>query len=414
MLHEWGQRFRNISIILLLSLIVFLVTSPPAQALKQPIFSLPTNQKVVALTFDGTFSRGSTDDIVRILNEESVTATFFLSGIFLDNFPDDARFFKNNCFALGNHSNTHPDFTTLTDAQIKTEVAEAERKALNVTGVDTKPFFRLPFGAFNDRVITVVTQTGYNKIMQWDIDTIDWRENTTKQDIINRVERGLKPGSVVLMHVAGFHTAEALLEVIHFIKSKGYTFTDMPRFYGIPQPQQHVPGLIDVLCFNWYFEPIRVLTAKGIISGYTDKTFRPLLPISRAEFTKLVVKSQNIPVATAFTGRFPDVPKSHWAWPYIEAAAQRGLIEGRPSGLFAPDEPVQRQEAAKIIVLAKNYTIDTSGKQFADVPMSLWSFPFVMTARKNGVITGYSDGTFKPLDAAKRAEVAAIIQPVTP
>ncbi|WP_461372821.1 S-layer homology domain-containing protein [Candidatus Aquicultor sp.] len=388
--------------------------SLPAQAQKQPIFSLPTNQKVVALTFDGTFSRGSIDDIVRILNEQSVTATFFLAGTFLDNFPDDARFIKNNCFALGNHSNTHPDFTTITDTQIRNEVNEAERKALNVTGIDTKPFFRLPYGAYNDRVINTVSQTGYNRIMQWDIDTIDWRENTTRQDIINRVQRGLKPGSIVLMHVAGFHTAEALPEVIRFIKGQGYTFTDMPRFYGIAQPQQHVPGLNDVLCFNWYFEPIGVLAAKGIVSGYTDKTFKPLLPISRAEFTKLVVTSQNIPVATTFTGRFPDVPQSHWAWPYIEAAAQRGLIEGRPNGRFAPDESVQRQEAAKIIVLAKNYPINTSGQQFSDVPMSLWSFPYVMTARNNGVITGYFDGTFKPFDAAKRAEAAAIIQRVTP
>ncbi|HZD59962.1 MAG TPA: S-layer homology domain-containing protein [Anaerolineae bacterium] len=405
--------FQSTCLFLILVTLFVLGPTGPTLAQEQPVRVLPTNQKVVALTFDGTFSRGSIDEIIRILNDEDVTATFFLAGTFIDNFPSDAIRIRDNCFALGNHSNTHPDLVRLTDQQIINEANTARQKFLDVLGIETRPFFRVPYGSYDNRVLTALNQAGYTKIIQWDIDTIDWREDTTVQDIVRRVERGLEPGSIILMHVAGARTAEALPEVIRFIKSQGYTFTDIPRFYGMPQPQQHVPGLVDVLCFNWYFDPIRDLVAEGVVAGYPNGTFKPLATINRAEFVKLVVEAEDIPPATTFTGTFPDVPQTYWAWPYIEAAAERGLISGYPDGTFRPLAPVERQEIAKIIVLAEGYPISTSGPRFADVPASLWSFQYIMTARNNGAITGYPDGTFKPAQPTNRAEAAAVVWRVT-
>ncbi|HCG98234.1 MAG: hypothetical protein A2074_01585 [Candidatus Aquicultor primus] len=404
-----GNPRKGGGLVLTLVALIFLSLLQPALAQEQPIRNLPTNEKVVALTFDGTFSRGSIDEILRILNEENITATFFLAGIFLDNFPDDATRIRDNCFAFGNHSNTHPDLVNLTNQQIINEANVARQKFINVTGTETRPFFRLPYGSYNFRVIAVLESAGYNRVIQWDIDTIDWRVDTTAQDIVDRVRRGLRPGSIILMHVSGFQTSNALLGVIRTIRNQGYTFTDLPRFYGIPQPQQHVPGLRDVLCFIWYFEPIRDLAAEGVIAGYPNGTYMPLAVINRAEFAKLVIEAENIPPATTFTGVFPDVPQDFWGWPYIEAAADRGLIEGYPDGTFRPLARIARQEVAKIVVLAEGYPIDTSGTRFADVPESLWSFRYIMTARNNNVVSGYSDGLFRPLQSADRAEAASII-----
>lgn len=398
-----------------IAVFVFLVLafSPLAAfAQTQPIRTLPTSQKVVALTFDGTFSSGSTDQIISTLRSEGATATFFLAGTFADNFPDHTRRIRNNCFALGNHSNTHPDFVNLTDNQIISEISIARQKLIDTAAGETKPFFRLPYGSYNSRVLAAVERTGYNRIIQWNIDTIDWREDTTAQQIVQRVRNGLRPGSIILMHVAGPQTAAALPEVIRHIKSQGYTFTDLPRFYGVPQAQQHVPGLRDVLCFNWYFEPIRVLKAEGVITGYPNGTYRPQATISRAEFVKLLVEAENIPLEAA-TGMFSDVPSTHWAARYIETAVRRGLISGYSDGTFRPSVAIQRQDMARAIVLVEGLAINTSGTGFSDVPQSSPFFQYIMTAKNNGILTGYPNGTFKPAGSLTRAESAQVIFKIT-
>ncbi len=398
----------NKLVCLVILTIVLALMQPPVTTAK-PIFKLPTKEKVVALTFDDLPLPGLTEKIVKILEDESVTATFFLEGKGIRAFPAQACYIRDHHFPIGNHTNNHPCLPQIADQRITSEVDIARQCAQSILGIDTEPFFRPPYGAFNSRVLMDLNRARYNRIIQWNIDTIDWRGNTRAADIIHRVESGLSPGSIILMHISGENTVQALPAIIKYIKSKGYRFTDIPRYYGKPQPQQHVEGLADVLYFNWFYQPISDLVYDNIIDGYTDSSFKPLAYIDRAEFVSMLLKAQGVPPEASYSGIFGDVPKSHWAWPYIEAAAKRGIIAGYSGGGFRPQAAISRQEMAKIEVLTGDYRVNAAQPKFADVPRSLWSYKYVATAKNTGVIAGYTDTSFKPMQLANRAEAAQVI-----
>ena len=101
------------------------------------------------------------------------------------------------------------------------------------------------------------------------------------------------------------------------------------------------------------------LVALGIISGYPDGTYRPDQPVTRAEFSRIIVSALGIGEAARYAAgatRFPDVPADHWASGYINVAVDVGIIIGYPDGTFQPENQVTFAEAIKMIVAALGYT----------------------------------------------------------
>ncbi len=230
--------YRHVIVSLAVLAILIFTYPQPACAQAGPISRLPTDEKVVALTFDDIPLPGTTEKLVNILKEESVTATFFLEGKGIAAYPAQARYIRDNGFAIGNHTYSHPVLPRLTDARIIEEASATRKCAIDILGVDTAPFFRLPYGSYNSRVISALNGAGYTDIIGWTIDTNDWKGSIPAGSIIQVVESGLRPGSIILMHVSCDNTVQALPTIIRFIKSQGYGFTDIPTFYGMPQPQQ--------------------------------------------------------------------------------------------------------------------------------------------------------------------------------
>ena len=107
----------------------------------------------------------------------------------------------------------------------------------------------------------------------------------------------------------------------------------------------------DVDAGAWYAHAIHVMTHLGVIKGYPDGNFRPSKPITRAEFTTLVVNFAGLePINSAI---FADVPHSHWAFGYIAAAANRGIVIGVEMDIFWPDINISRAEA--VIILNRTF-----------------------------------------------------------
>lgn len=198
----------------------------------QDIEVFPTTQKVVALTFDGGADNSAVDSIISTLKANGVPATFFVTGDFAHDFPSDVRGMSQAGHPVGNHSNTHPYFTQLTDAAIRSELAAAESAISSLTAKPAKPLFRFPFGDRTAYDIQVVNNTGYIPI-RWTVDTLGWKgttEGITTSIVRQRVLSALKPGAIVLMHV-GAHPedgstldADALQGMINDIRARGYTF----------------------------------------------------------------------------------------------------------------------------------------------------------------------------------------------
>lgn len=180
---------------------------------------------------------------------------------------------------------------------------------------------------------------------------------------------------------------------------------------GTTTTTTRVPGTFsDVASTDWFYTYVRDLALANIISGYTDGTFKPQNSITRAEFAKVIVLATgNIP-STA-SSSFPDVASSHWARGYIERAKELGFMTGYPDGAFRPDSSISRQEIAKVVVLANGSTPATAYRAaFTDVPESLWSWPYVIKAADLGIVSGYPNGEFRPVNAATRAEAAKMVK----
>ena len=146
----------------------------------------------------------------------------------------------------------------------------------------------------------------------------------------------------------------------------------------------------------------------AFLVGYTDGTFGPERNMTRAEVTTMFARllTAQIEADKTYSNTFSDVPKGYWAANYIGYMQQFGIITGYSDGNFRPDAPVTRAEFAAI---ASRFEKLTEGsKSFTDVPNTYWATRYINFAATRGWVTGYSDGTFKPENPITRAEVAAV------
>ena len=110
----------------------------------------------------------------------------------------------------------------LSTAQIEKELNDFEAKVEAITGQRTKTF-RAPYGEYNDTVINAINAMGY-PVIQWSIDTIDWKEERSAQTILDTVLPKLAPGCIILCHNNGFKIKEYLPILIATAKEQGYEF----------------------------------------------------------------------------------------------------------------------------------------------------------------------------------------------
>jgi peptidoglycan-N-acetylglucosamine deacetylase len=193
---------------------------------------LPTQKKVVALTFDGAYDAAPLPSILGTLKAAGVPATFFLTGGFARDFPDAVKSIVGAGYDVGSHSYSHPYFTKLSATEIASELDKAEAQLRKAGAPDPHPLFRPPYGDRDGRVLSLLRANGYVSVT-WTIDTIDWSADTTAAQIKQRVLAKLQPGAIILMHIAGPRTAGVLPEVISLLKDRGYAFVGLREGLGL-------------------------------------------------------------------------------------------------------------------------------------------------------------------------------------
>lgn len=165
----------------------------------------------------------------------------------------------------------------------------------------------------------------------------------------------------------------------------------------------------DVSKSYWAANPILSLANYGIINGNANGRFKPTDKLRRSELTKLLTTAFMYSKSSK-TPKFSDVEPGHWATGYIATAIEQGLVSGFPDNTFRPNAMATRGQLAKILVKVKGYsTAGINSKTFKDVGSGYWGYEYVEAAAKNGLISGYSDGTFRPGAQITRAEAAALI-----
>ncbi len=125
-----------------------------------PIYGVETGEKKVAISFDATWGNTRTPKILQILEERGLKSTFFLTNIWLKEYPELGREIKEKGHEIGLHSANHPNLTTLPVAKIKEELLNNAQLIKEVTGFEPV-LFRPPFGAYNNTVISTARELGY-------------------------------------------------------------------------------------------------------------------------------------------------------------------------------------------------------------------------------------------------------------
>lgn len=185
-----------------------------------PIYSVETEEKKIAISFDAAWGDEYTQEILNILEKEGIKTTFFLVGLWIDKYPDQVKAIVEAGHEIGNHSSNHPDLVKKDKKTIEQELKVTNDKIKEFTSKETK-LFRPPFGSYSDQVIKIAEEQGLYTI-QWDVDSLDWKNEGSEQ-IINRVISNIRPGSIVLFHNNAEHTTEALPSIIKELKEQGYT-----------------------------------------------------------------------------------------------------------------------------------------------------------------------------------------------
>ena len=166
----------------------------------------------------------------------------------------------------------------------------------------------------------------------------------------------------------------------------------------------------DVQASDYFAVSVQYLACRGVISGYSDGTFRPGNPTTRAQLAKIIVGGEGWALDTTGGPHFSDVATGNIFYPFIETAFHHGVISGYSDGTFRPSNPVTRGQLSKIIVAAQGWALDTTGgPHFTDVATGNVFYPFVETALSHHIISGYSDGTFRPGNPATRGQIAKIV-----
>lgn len=166
----------------------------------------------------------------------------------------------------------------------------------------------------------------------------------------------------------------------------------------------------DVHPSEYFYEAVQYLVCHNVVTGSSDGTFRPWSGSTRGQAAKIVVLAMGWTYTPRGGPHFDDVPPGSTFYRFVETAYNYGIISGYSNGLFHPEGPVTRGQLAKMLVLARNWLLDTSaGPHYSDVPPTDAYYPYVETATRHRVISGYADGRFLPYGSVTRGQTAKMV-----
>lgn len=169
---------------------------------------------------------------------------------------------------------------------------------------------------------------------------------------------------------------------------------------------------------HWAQSPILALSARGILKGFPDGRFQPLAPVTRAQAARLLAAAvgaeRDAQRLAGVPSRFADLA-GHWAQGYVEAAAERNLIQGYEDATYRPERPVRRDEA--ILLVARAAGLSARARQmppaaalpFADAAeIPAWARAEIWAAAGEGLLQDLFPDRLQPERPISRAELAAL------
>lgn len=158
---------------------------------------------------------------------------------------------------------------------------------------------------------------------------------------------------------------------------------------------------------KWYHEAVDYAIENGLMSGFTDGTFKPNGTLTRAMLAQILYNLEDQPAVSGSSG-FTDVKDTDWYAKAVTWAARNGLVTGYTNGTFGPEDPITREQLAVILWRYAGSPRATGTLRFTDAEVSEYAVEAMLWATQNGVING-SNGRLNPKGNATRAEVAQML-----
>lgn len=225
----FGKKDVSLFIIMLIWILVIigvvsltLRTSTVSADRRLPVYSVDTEDKTVALTFNCAWDDKGLDELLSLLESESIRCTFFFVGEFAEKYPEAVRKIYNKGHETGNHSMHHKDPVKQEFADILSDINACNELLFSITGTK-QTLYRAPSGSYDNKTVEAAESLGMTAV-QWDVDSIDWKDPSPEK-IISRVTDKVTNGSIILFHLGKENTLEALPEIIKLLKKEGYSFS---------------------------------------------------------------------------------------------------------------------------------------------------------------------------------------------
>ncbi len=174
--------------------------------------------KQVALTYDDGPDPRYTEQILDVLAEEDIHATFFLMGKQVEQYPEIVKKMGNEGHLLGNHTYSHININRTPEIRVREEIGRTNQLICSSSGI-TPEFFRPPFGCNQEKLFK---QMGLIPVF-WTLDTLDWQSQNAPA-VVNHILKHVKDDDIILMHDEFASTVEATRILIPKLKEMGYTF----------------------------------------------------------------------------------------------------------------------------------------------------------------------------------------------
>ena len=192
-----------------------------AEARRVPVYSVERADRAIALTFNAAWGDETTDEILDMLKENGVRATFFFVGTFAEKYPESVKKIANAGHEIANHSMRHRDPTKQTYGEISADISACSDVLYALTGV-YPTLYRAPSGAYDNKTVEAAEALGLTAV-QWSADSIDWKDPSPGK-ITERILNKTKPGGILLFHLGKENTLRALPGLLRELRSQGYEF----------------------------------------------------------------------------------------------------------------------------------------------------------------------------------------------
>jgi peptidoglycan/xylan/chitin deacetylase (PgdA/CDA1 family) len=436
-----GRRFSGqVAAVLGLAVLVFIVwASGVAAGPASVVYRGSKDHKQIALTFDDNTNVPRALATLRALEKSRVRATLFVIGDAVKAYPAiNAEIVKGMAagfFEVGDHSKNHPVLTKLSASAMAAQIGAGTAAFRQLTGARTVPLYRPPYGTTNTTVHAVGGSKGFLYEVLWDVDPRDWAGGSA-QSIADHVVGHAHNGAIVVMHLSGPHTAEAVPLMAARLRAKGYELVTVSEMLKGDRLFLDVRGGTEEAA------AIARMVAQGFMSGYDGNYFGPGDTITRAQVAKVATLVGGIhtpAVEHVEAPTFVDVPGKRdgegnpiaYPFDFVEEAAAAGLVVGSvgPDGAvrFNPGGAITRVQFAQILARmvrqlkgvpegapgttpVESPAGSTGVSAYPDAPayedVPAYAAEDVRLVAGLGLMTGAGNTAFSPWAGAKRGVVA--------